>query len=220
MYAALNPFNVTSQHIAHPVHTVYGLVYEYAAAFSVPGAFPVTSFIISVRAVPGEIGAGREDASEISGVYECFQLFHTFCIPGLEYNAELSAGTLLCLYHPVCILQGDSHRLFCQHMKSGLHGLYCHDRVQIMGKAQVDDINIILEGSLQVSTVMAVKFLCKSLCFFLVNIYGAYKLHLIRETVKGVLVADGNSAAAHNCSSEFFHFIPPFYMRRQRIFIR
>lgn len=79
-------------------------------------------------------------------------------------------------------------------MKSGLHGLYCHDRVQIMGKAQVDDINIILEGSLQVSTVMAVKFLCKSLCFFLVNIYGAYKLH--------------------------FHFIPPFYMRRQRIFIR
>ena len=58
VYAAINPFQPASQHIADPVDAVNGLIDKYAAAFPVPGAFPVTAFIIGIRAGPGEDGTG------------------------------------------------------------------------------------------------------------------------------------------------------------------
>ena len=48
MDTSLYPFDIASQHIANPVHAVYCLVNKYAAAFLIPGAFPVVSLIISI----------------------------------------------------------------------------------------------------------------------------------------------------------------------------
>ena len=66
--AAVDPLHVAVQHETDTVDAVDGLVDENATALFVPGAFPVAAVIVAQRAVPGQVGAGSEDFSEISAL--------------------------------------------------------------------------------------------------------------------------------------------------------
>ena len=158
--------------------------------------------VVAVAAPPQGIHMDHAQFSGFAAPQRFFQPGNGISEPVLRDASHRDAVSALGFQHGVAFLQAGGHRLFHQHILSGVHGMDSDLRVGVRRGAHVHDINGEAGGQhfLMIVKHFAGKlvFFLHSLGFFRVNVAHGHNPAAVREGEQPFDMGRGDVACPHN----------------------
>ncbi len=187
-----------------------GLVDENASALLVPGTFPVAAAVVGIRTIPVDPEPSGKNLPQLPGFQCLFDQNRSCIVTVLKNNAKCDMIPSACIYHPVCIRQGNGHWFLRQNMNPVVCRINRNDRVQIMGCADMHGIQVFpVQHFLIIRVVSASITLSGMLRTILPDI--TYRSQLCKSgCFQGCQMNGGNGTTANEPDPELFHVMITF----------
>ena len=127
-----------------PLHQIKGvdsLIFQCAAALFVQGAAPVGFGVVFGVAVPEHGSPRPQNLAHPAGVHQAAHISGRIVVTVLKADAKRPARAVADFDHLLGIGGVQRHWLFAKHMLTMLHCFYGNLRVQIVGQADVYNID-------------------------------------------------------------------------------
>ena len=136
----INKFNLAVNQPTGKIEGVNRLINDHTAALFVPSPFPIAPRIVFICTFPCNRQFARDNPAQLARLQHCLHQFGTGVIPVLKDHAQDYTVLLGCTDHLISVSQRNGHRFFSQDMNALVGGINRHWGMQIVRRANVDNI--------------------------------------------------------------------------------